>query len=451
MRVLRLALFTVMLTALPALARSVPTIGSINPGSIHVQSGEWFMTITGTHFLPLTGVSVIFSGPGGTVSLPPNAGTDTTMYVWIPEAAVNHAGYYTVTVRVPDGFGGTYDSNQATFHVIGTTVHLYVPVIVLQEASSLQGAYADFDVSATSEYGQNTYLDCSYKSGSLFPIGTTEVDCSATDDFGGGDKAYFNVQVADTTAPTIFPPKDMTVFGTKEGADVKYDVAVRDTVDPEATLNCSPANGTLFPLGTTTVTCTSLDRFKNQGTASFRVHVGSDDLPALTVPVSFTAEAQSVEGSYVNFDVSAVDVKGNIVPVECSAKSGQLFPLGSTDVKCVATGASGLSETEIFTVTVADSTPPVISVPRAVQVQATALEGEKVVYSASAKDAVSGDLGVSCYPASGSLFAPGDTTVNCTATDKFRNQSTASFVVSVSPWVDPTDYAKYGNPDDGEK
>src|SRR5947209_1394339 len=168
MRVLRLALFTVLLTGLPLFARNAPTIGSINPGSIHVQSGEWFMNISGTNFLSLSSVSVIFSGPGGTISLPPNSGTDTTMYVWIPEAAVNYSGYYTVTVRVPDGFGSTLDSNQATLHIIGSTVLLQVPAIVLAEASSLQGAYANFDVSAVSEYGQNTYLDCNHRSGELF-------------------------------------------------------------------------------------------------------------------------------------------------------------------------------------------------------------------------------------------------------------------------------------------
>lgn len=451
MRVLRLALFTVLLTALPLFARNAPTIGSINPGSIHVQSGEWFMTISGTNFLPLSSVSVIFSGPGGTVSLPPNAGNDSTMYVWIPEAAVNNSGYYTVTVRVPDGLGGTIDSNQATLHIIGSTVLLQVPPIILAEAISLQGAYANFDVSAVSEYGQNTYLDCNHRSGELFPFGTTEVDCTATDDFGGDAKSYFNVQVADTTPPAIRLAGDLTAFGTKEGAYVKYDASAVDTVDPEATLDCQPASGSLFQIGTTIVNCTSLDRFKNQGTATFRVHAGSDEVPALTVPVSFTAEAESIEGSYVKFDVSATDSKGNVLPVDCSAKSGALFPLGSTDVKCVATGSTGLSETEIFTVTVADSTAPQISVPRAVQVQATAPEGEKVVYSASAKDTVSGDVDVSCLPASGDLFAPGNTTVNCSATDKLRNTSTASFVVSVAPWVDPTDYSRYGDSQTDEK
>src|SRR4051794_12374788 len=138
MRVLRLALFTVLLSALPLFARNAPTIGSINPGSVHVQSGEWFMAINGTNFLPLSSVSIVFNGPGGTVSLPPNAGTDTTMYVWIPEAAVNHSGYYTVTVNAPNGFGGTLTSNQVTFHVIGSTVLLQVPTLILAEAINLQ-------------------------------------------------------------------------------------------------------------------------------------------------------------------------------------------------------------------------------------------------------------------------------------------------------------------------
>jgi len=323
-----------------------------------------------------------------------------------------------------------------------------VPLIVLAEATSLQGAIANFDVTAIPTFGGSVYINCSHRSGEQFPFDSTTVDCTAMDDFGGGDKASFSVQVADTTPPSISIPRDMTLFGTKEGTVVWYDAKASDVVDPEATVNCSPASGTLFPVGTTTVNCTSFDRFKNQGTASFRVHTGTEETPALVVPVSFTAEAQSSEGSLVDFSVSATDVKGGAVPVECSAKPGQLFPLGTTDVKCTATGSSGLTETEIFSITVADKTAPQLSLPRGVSVQATSTDGEKVIYDAGAKDAVDGATEVLCFPASGSLFAPGDTMVTCTTSDKSRNESTASFVVTVVPLFDDTVYSRYGNPTD---
>jgi hypothetical protein len=437
MRVLRLALSVVLFLALPLFAREVPTINSINPSSVHMMSGEWFVTITGTHYLPLSGVNVTFNGPAGVFTLAPNAGTDTEMFVWVPLPVTNVPGTYTVTVSA-----GQLTSNPAAFTVISSTVVLKVPIKVLAEATSLQGAIAQFDVTATSEFGETTYIDCSHRSGELFPFDITTIDCYATDDFGGEAKASFDVQVADTTPPSIEVPRDITIFGSKEGATVKYDVKATDVVDPEVRVDCSPASDSLFRVGTSTINCSSFDRFKNEGIAKFRVHVGSDDTPALIVPLSFAAEATSRDGASVSYEVSATDVKGGSIPVECDPKSGSQFPLGVTTVKCSAT--AGLTQTETFDITVADTTAPALSLPGDFTVQASAFDGEFVTYSASAKDAVEGESGVSCFPESGSFFAPGTTTVNCTASDKSRNEAAGSFVVTVLPLFDDTVYARTG-------
>ena len=64
-------------------------------------------------------------------------------------------------------------------------------------------------------------------------------------------------------------------------------------------------------------------------------------------------------------------------------------------------------------------------------VSATSAAGAVVTFSASATDIVDGSVAVSCTPASGSTFAPGTTTVNCTATDAAGNTASGSFTVSV--------------------
>jgi hypothetical protein len=58
--------------------------------------------------------------------------------------------------------------------------------------------------------------------------------------------------------------------------------------------------------------------------------------PALTTPVSVTAEPASRGGASVVFESSAVDWKGRAVPVGCQPASGTLFPLGRTRVSCTA-------------------------------------------------------------------------------------------------------------------
>src|SRR5205823_4026469 len=50
--------------------------------------------------------------------------------------------------------------------------------------------------------------------------------------------------------------------------------------------------------------------------------------------------------------------------------SGSSFPLGTSTVTCTARDASGNTSTGTFTVTVVDTTPPVITVPAPIDVPA---------------------------------------------------------------------------------
>ena len=59
-----------------------------------------------------------------------------------------------------------------------------------------------------------------------------------------------------------------------------------------------------------------------------------------------------------------------------------------------------------------------------------------VQYDASATDVVDGPVSVSCSPPSGSLFAIGDTTVDCEASDAAGNTSEATFNVHVKGAVE---------------
>jgi HYR domain-containing protein len=80
-----------------------------------------------------------------------------------------------------------------------------------------------------------------------------------------------------------------------------------------------------------------------------------------------------------------------------------------------------------------DTTPPSLSLPGDMSVEAPDASGTNVYYSVYASDDRDPNPTVSCSPASGSLFAVGDTTVSCTATDASGNQSSGSFTVHVLP------------------
>jgi len=440
MRGTRLLVLAVVLVTVPLFARDVPTISSISPDTLRAQSGEWFAVLQGTHYLPSAGVSVIFSGPAGTVALSPNASTDTNMTTWVPQEVLLNPGDYSVVVRVPNG-AGTLDSNSVTLRISGNSIVLRVPRLVLAEAFSLLGGPGVFEVTAKSFLSEQVVVECSHKSGDFFPFDSTTVDCSATDDLGGSAKESFTVNVADTQPPVINTPRDLLAFGKADGAIVSYVAKAVDVVDPEVKLTCFPESGAFFRLGTSTVGCSSTDRFGNAGKAAFRVHVGSDVIPALVIPAAVTAEAASLDGAFVKFEATATTAKGEPAEVRCEPAPGSLFPMGTTAVKCIAWGPGGESTTDFFEVNVIDTTPPLLSLPRDLTEQAPSAEGALVTYPATAKDAVDGETSVLCFPESGSLFTPGQTIVNCSSTDKLRNVANGNFVVNVLPWIDETIYS----------
>jgi outer membrane protein assembly factor BamB len=78
---------------------------------------------------------------------------------------------------------------------------------------------------------------------------------------------------ADTTAPTITVPGTITIR-TASGSDAaaSYTVTASDP-DDTATISCSAASGSSFPIGTTPVQCTATDTAGNTARASFLVVV----------------------------------------------------------------------------------------------------------------------------------------------------------------------------------
>ncbi len=68
-------------------------------------------------------------------------------------------------------------------------------------------------------------------------------------------------------------------------------VTASDDVDGPLTATCDKASGTVFPLGTTTVTCSAKDKAGNLGDNSFTVTVEDTTAPNLTVSTARTATA----------------------------------------------------------------------------------------------------------------------------------------------------------------
>ncbi|HXV89259.1 MAG TPA: tandem-95 repeat protein [Nitrososphaeraceae archaeon] len=94
-------------------------------------------------------------------------------------------------------------------------------------------------------------------------------------------------------------------------------------------------------------------------------------------------------------------------------------------------------ETVEATTTTIDTTPPVVSVPEDIIAEATGPEGRIVNYEANATDNVDGNLATVCNPNSGSMFALGQTRVECSANDAAGNNGKNEFVITVRDTTPP--------------
>jgi len=321
---------------------------------------------------------------------------------------------------------------------------------VTAEATSAAGATVTFHVKAY-DPDTNVAIDASCDPGGAgsgdfnvvqsYPIGETTVVCSAD----GYPSTTITVTVQDTTPPTLPQPGPLSAQApTPAGIAVSWpDVTGTDLVDGSITADCSPASGSVFLPGPTTVTCTATDNHGNSAQVQFTVTVTFND----TQPPTFTpnppppvSATTSGTGAVVNYTVSATDDSGTPPTVNCTPPSGSTFPVGQTTVNCTASdGTNTANASFIVTVTFVDTTAPVISnVPSNRVVEANGPSGSVVSYTGpTATDAAEGPKPVSCSPTSGSTFPLGGTTVNCTASDSHGNTSTASFTVTVVDTTKP--------------
>jgi len=150
-------------------------------------------------------------------------------------------------------------------------------------------------------------------------------------------------------------------------------------------------------------------------------------------------EATSKDGAIVRYPVTAVDDVDGDVPVYCQPTQGNVFPLGTTRVNCTASDRSGNSASGSFTVTVRDPSPPVVTVPADVTVEAAGPQGASVTFAQpTASDRVGGPVAARCDHSPGETFPLGTTTVTCSAVDSHANKGTASFAVIVRDTTPPT-------------
>ena len=313
---------------------------------------------------------------------------------------------------------------------------LSVPGTITRTANGPGGETVNYSATATDNRDPSPDVSCSPASGTNFAIGTTTVDCTATDNAGNSVADSFDVVVnADTTDPVLNVPGTITRTANGPGGQVvNYSVTATDNRDPSPDLDCSPPTGDTFPIGTTQVDCTATDASGNSAADSFNVVVNADTTdPVLDLPDPISVDADGPGGETINYSATATDNRDPSPDVSCSPASGTNFAIGTTTVDCTATDASGNQAIGSFDVLVnGDTTDPVLNLPATITRTASDPGGKAVNYTVTASDDRDPNPDVSCSPPSGHTFPVGTTQVDCTATDNFGNVGADSFDVVVT-------------------
>jgi hypothetical protein len=269
---------------------------------------------------------------------------------------IDTEGETTITYQAEDYAGNTSGEKTLTIKLDKTA-----PVItagdVLAEATGPSGAVVDFQAIVSDNLDTNVQPSYSQAPGSTFPVGDTKVTITATDQAGNTATKEITVSVVDTTPPTITVPEDIVKEATgPDGAAVTFSISATDLVDGNITPTASPASGSTFPLGTTTVTVTAEDAHHNPANKTFTVKVQDTTAPVISgVPDRLSLTATSSSGAPLVLPTpkpSALDIVDGSVVVNSSVPEGAICPLGKSTVTFTATDNHGNKATKTCEVTV---------------------------------------------------------------------------------------------------
>ncbi|MFD2725450.1 HYR domain-containing protein [Hyunsoonleella rubra] len=260
-------------------------------------------------------------------------------------------------------------------------------------------------------------------------LGANPVNLTVTDQSGNSASAPATVTLEDVIDPVVTCPSDIIQPGDPEvcGAVVVFMASATDNCAGVVTSSV-PTSGSIFPIGTTTVTVTATDASGNTDVCTFDVTVNDTEDPVVSCPLDIVQPADpGTCGAVVNFMASATD-NCSVVTTSSAPASGSVFPVGTTEVTVTATDASGNTDVCTFDVTVNDTEDPDISCPSDFSIEN---EGPYILpdYIADNTVVASDNCGFTVVqsPVAGTVLPYGLHAISFTVTDDSGNQNTCSF------------------------
>ena len=198
--------------------------------------------------------------------------------------------------------------------------------------------------------------------GTIVGVGPTVVTFTVSDSLGSNATCQATMTVQDTTAPVINCPANITTVSEPGVCDaaVTFVVTATDNCDASPLIVCTPASGSRFAKGVTTVNCAASDVGLNTNNCSFTVTVNDTQAPSIVCPTNMIVKLNTGESSRaISYTTPAGNDNCPGVLVACSPASGSTFTPGATTVNCTATDTSGNTANCSFTVTLQGDNGPV--------------------------------------------------------------------------------------------
>jgi hypothetical protein len=199
------------------------------------------------------------------------------------------------------------------------------------------GASVDLDGSATRDYdcGVLTYtwtwagslgVTTGQKPTVFLPVGTHLVTLEVKDEWSNANSKTVLITVQDTQPPTISCPDDIVVEPTcSSGAVVTYTtpVGADGCTGATTTRTAGLASGSIFPIGTTTVTYAATDASNNTASCSFTVKVLTaaeviQDLISRVQTLEPPLSGQQAQGLRSKLDAALVAINRDQKNVACN-------------------------------------------------------------------------------------------------------------------------------------
>jgi M6 family metalloprotease-like protein len=316
---------------------------------------------------------------------------------------------------------------------------------ILGAGINCNATYAGPSAKATDNCDANPTITSSPPLPATFPgVGTYTITWTATDASGNKSTCNQKIAVIDATPPAITCPKDSTMKANDK-CQVTYSgpsATANDNCDANPKVTSVPSLPVTFSgVGTYTITWTATDVSGNKSTCDQKVKVIDVTPPAITCPRDSVMKADG------NCQVTNSGPRATAVDnCDASPTVTSVPPLpatftgvGTYAITWTATDASGNKSACDQKITVIDVTPPTITCPKDVTLEADA--NCQVTYNgppAAAIDNCDSRPTITSVPPLPATFkGVGTYTITWTATDASGNKSTCDQKVTVTDVTPP--------------